>query len=119
VAIKGFPTEEELDLIREAILLPVVTQVIDHDMKAIERSEVKFKQIHMDHLQSVLDKVIKDLGNVRKELRKRSIKLYGEERDEKGMGCQYNSRGYHASFDMTWPTVKAYAEEYLRKYMLK
>jgi hypothetical protein len=83
------------------------------------KSELKFKKIHVEHLQSVLDKVIKDLGNVKKELRKRNIKIYDEERDDKGMGYKYNSRGYHGTSNMLWPTVKAYTEEKLRGYILK
>jgi hypothetical protein len=119
VTINGYPTEEEFDLINEATLLPVLTQVLDHNMKAIMNSDLKFKEIHFQHLQLVLDKVIKILGNVKKELRKRNIKIYDEERDDKGMVYKYISRGYHGTSKILWPSVKAYTEEKLKSYMLR
>jgi hypothetical protein len=58
--------------------------------------------------------VIKDLSNIRKEFRK--IKVYDEERTEKGLEYKYLCRGYHSNFTMLWPTVKAYTEERLEYY---
>jgi hypothetical protein len=90
--------------------------VLERDKKAIELSAIKLKQPYLDVVQTTMDKVTKDLANTRRELRKRSIKVYDEERTNKGIGYKYVCRGYHSNFNMLWPTVRAYMQERLGYY---
>jgi hypothetical protein len=72
--------------------------VLERDKKAIELSAVKLKQPYIEVIQTTMDKVTKDLANIRREFRKRNIKVYDEERTEKGIEYKYICRGYHSNF---------------------
>jgi hypothetical protein len=109
-------TEEELTMVKDYILLPFLLTILERDLNAIDQSTVKFRETYKRFIRCKMENVTKDLGNIRKEFRKRNIKVYNEKRNENGVEYTYLCRGYHSNFRMLWPTVKAYTEEKLEFY---
>jgi hypothetical protein len=73
-------TPEENDLIESYMLLPLVRKVLENDLRAIEKSMVKFKQPYLDLIHKMLNALSLDLRDVKKELFKKKIKAikYGD-----------------------------------------
>ncbi|RIX54017.1 hypothetical protein D3P08_07125 [Paenibacillus nanensis] len=110
-------TEDELELVKHYVLLGIATRVLDHDIRAIAASGMKLPRFYESLLRGMQDRVLLDLAELRRQFRKRGIKVYEERRETEGLRAQYVCRGYHHQFFMLWGFVKAESERVLKQYL--
>lgn len=110
-------TEKDLTLVKEYILLPIILDVLERDVKVLETAQLKMSVIYVKTLRCIQDKVIADLVLLRKRLRECGIKIYEQHRTQSGIEAEYLCRGYHHTFSMLWGLVKAELEKRLSVYL--
>lgn len=109
-------SSEELRLIKEFLILPLVLSVFERDMKAIV-SVVKTPGPYHDALRRASDKITADLGVLKKAFYKRGIQVYQEERLPQQLQASYKCRGYHGSITLLFDRLKAEIELRMRRYL--
>lgn len=108
-------TEQEGQLVKQLALLPVVLDVLERDIAALQTVPLKMRGIYVQCLQYAQDQATLDLSHVRKQLRQRGIKVYEQRRTHLGIELQYVCRGYEHQFSILWSFVKAEVERWLRQ----
>ncbi|QAY66448.1 hypothetical protein [Paenibacillus protaetiae] len=109
-------TEEELDLVKQYVLLGIVLRILDHDIGVIGSASMKLPRLYDSLLRAVQDRVLLDMAAIRKDFRSKGIKIYEQRQDKNGLEAQYVCRGYHHRFYMVWGFVKAESERVLKTY---
>lgn len=110
-------TEEEMDQVKRYVLLGVTLRILDHDIRAVAASGMKLPRLYESMLRGVQDRVLLEMAAIRRQFRRRGIKIYEERRESDGLSAQYICRGYHHRFFMLWTFVKAESERLLRSYL--
>lgn len=105
------------DAIKQYVLLEMILRIIDHDLKAIGRSQIKLPRLYESMLRAVQDRVLLDMADQRRMFRKGGIKIYEELQQQDGLLAKYVYRGYHHQIFMLWTFVKVECERVLKKYM--
>ncbi len=110
-------TEEELQWIKEFMLLPVLLDVLERDMKLFKTMPLKMPEVYIQILHRVQDQAMIDLVEIRRQLKAHGMRVYDQKRTHLGMNAEYLCRGYHHRFSMLWNVVKAEIEQRLRAYL--
>jgi len=110
-------TEDELKLVKDYLLLPVVLDVLERDIRTLDTLKLKMPQPYIRSLRSVQNKVTADMATIRRGLRGRGIKVYAERRTKQALEADYVCRGYHRKFSMLWGVVKAEVQQKLCRYL--
>jgi hypothetical protein len=112
------PSELEVQLIKNFIILPHVLNVFERDKNRIKDEQIfKTYKPYVALLEQVMDGITKDLSRVRQELRKRGIKVYDGERIEKELRYEYLCRGYMGTFAILLITLKSDVEIVMNHYL--
>jgi len=101
------PTKEELELIRDCVLLPMMLTIADKNCADVRRSASSMKRLYVRACEALMKLMHDDLARARKELRSRNIKLYPEERVDSAVRYRFNCRGYEDEFGMMRDVVRA------------
>jgi hypothetical protein len=110
-------TEEEAELVKRSVILPVVLDVLAHDIRVLQGSRAKMNRLYIRQLHALQDRVSLELYHVRRQLRRAGIKVFRQERARLGLTAEYLCRGYRHSFTMLWGVVKAEVETELDRFM--
>lgn len=110
-------TDEESQMVKDYILLPVLLDVLERDIKTAESVEFKMGSIYVQHLRNIQDKVTHDITELRKTFRQSGIRVYEQKRTSKNLETKYLCRGYHYEITLLWTMVKADLEIRLAKYL--
>lgn len=110
-------TYEDSQLVYESMLLPIVLTVLTRDLHAIEKSTIRMKGIYTDLITEALDRVHTDLVKVKKELRKKGIKIYDEFRNDLGITYKFVCRGWHSEAMLIWSLVKMEVKARIQRYL--
>lgn len=111
-------TEAELLLVKRHILLGIIMQILNHDIRVIDSAGMKLPRLYESMLRAVQDRVLLDLAHTRRLFREHGIKIYEEKRQTDGLHAKYICRGYHHHFFMLWGFVKAESERMLKQYII-
>ncbi|MEF2247807.1 hypothetical protein [Paenibacillus sp. IITD108] len=111
-------TEAELQLVKRHILLGIMMQILNHDIRVIDSAGMKLPRLYESMLRAVQDRVLLDLAHTRRLFREHGIKVYEEKRQTDGLHAKYVCRGYHHHFFMLWGFVKAESERMLKQYII-
>jgi hypothetical protein len=87
-------SEEELILVKEYVLMPVILDVLERDIGKMKLADLKIPIIYIGNLKQTQDAVTQELNRIRLELRKRGIKVYDRQQSAKGIEASYLCRGY-------------------------
>jgi len=112
-------TEEEALLVKRYIVLPLMLDVLERDIKVLETAAVRLKMmvVYVSMLRRLQDRITADLMWLRKKMRERGLKVYEQERTKLGVEARYLCRGYHYHFSMLWGLVRAEIEQRLNIYV--
>jgi hypothetical protein len=88
-------TNEELVLVKDCIIYPVILDVLERDIGKMKLMDLKIPLIYIGNLKHVQNLVTHELTDIKRELRGRGIKIYEQERSTNGMTAKYLCRGYH------------------------
>lgn len=110
-------TEEDLQLVKEYILLPILLDVLEKDIAAIQSVKLNMGGIYEESLRQAQGQIITDLTLLRNNLRKRGIKVYEQQHTKLFLEARYLCRGYQHKFSMLWNLVTAEQQRYLNMYL--
>ncbi len=113
------PTQEELTLIRNYALLPVMLSVVENNYKRIETSSYPLKKLYIAATQALMNLVHADLSQTRKALKERNIKVFEDERADSAIHYRFICRGYEDKFSLIRDVVKAEISVRMAKYIAK
>jgi hypothetical protein len=112
------PSDQDLQLIKNYIILPLVLNVFERDKNRIKNEQLfKTYQPYIAKFELVMDEITRDLTNVRKQLRLHGIKVYDGEKVDKYLRHEYLCRGYLGEFMMLLETLKADVEIVMSHYL--
>jgi len=104
---KSRPTSEELNMIRDYILLPHMLTMVQKSVDDIERNPNLLKQLYLATGQVVMNKISKDMYDIRRELTKRNIKIINDEHADLIVYHRFLCRGYEDRFGMTRDVMRS------------
>ncbi|CAM3363245.1 hypothetical protein PALU110988_18680 [Paenibacillus lupini] len=113
------PSKEELELIRDYVLLPMMLTIVDKNCKDIELSPYSMKQLYMKASRVLMGHIHNDLTAVRKALKERNIRVFLEESDSEHGAIHYKfvCRGYEDRFSMIRDAARAEISVRIAKYI--
>lgn len=112
-----FLPDEQQQLLRNYILLPLVIRVFQRDQRVIWESPIKTKGPYIKMMEAVIGRVDDDLRQTRKELRKAGVKIYDERKTEDGVKLKYSFKGYHHEKEYLWRLLKFEVETVMERYL--
>ncbi|MEK8128632.1 hypothetical protein WMW72_12015 [Paenibacillus filicis] len=101
------PTREELEMIRDAMLLPVVLTIVEQNGRDLLLNQSPLKKLYIAAAQVLLDRIHADLVRINKELRDRKIKVYRDDREDSDLHYRYIIEGYEDKLLITRDVAKA------------
>ncbi|WMT39416.1 hypothetical protein RE628_18485 [Paenibacillus sp. D2_2] len=117
MAVPGI-LEEELALIKSALLLKFVRHVFQRDARILEQSGVlKSPEIYVEMIQGGEQRAALVLSEIQTEFRKRKIKLYQIRQDENGIWADYTCRGYRGEMRILWSGLRHEINSRMRAYL--
>ena len=116
---KGIPTEEELYLVRDHILLPHMLTMVDNSIDEIKHSNNILNRLFMDAAFVLRDLIDKDRRTIKKELFKRNIRVELHEQVDFIVHHKIFCRGYEDKFPMTREVMRTQIRLQLTEYIRK
>lgn len=107
--INGIPTKEELILIRDSVLLPMLLSVAE--------SKRRKREWQAEFAERVMEMITAELRRVKEELRAAKIKVWEEDRIDFAVYYRFNCRGYEDTFGLMKFVVKSELRVRLQQYM--
>ncbi|MBP2240774.1 hypothetical protein J2Z40_001333 [Cytobacillus eiseniae] len=109
--------EEDLQLVKEYVLLPILLDVLESDITKFRTAKLKMNDIYEKSLRQVQDQIITKMAELRKQMRERGIKVYEQQQNKLFVEAHYLCRGYHHKFSMLWNLVRAEQYKCLNMYL--
>ncbi len=113
----GMITTEELTMLRDYILLPYMLMMVQKSVDDIEHSPNLLKQLYLATGQAVMNKISKDMRDIKRELTKRNIKIFSDEHVDFIVYHRFLCRGYEDRFGMTRDVMRSEISIRLGKYV--
>ena len=111
-------TDYDEAIIENAIYLPMLVIILSRDLKIIENSQFKIKQPYINHVESVIRAIQRDLSKTKKYMFDNKIKV--EKIGTEGTFTEYLilRKGYEGKRRYFNPVLKTRSEELLNEYLL-
>jgi len=110
------PNNEELQLIKDYILLPMLLTFTTNGRVKAEKIEHMMQELFLLATDALTNLITSDLTHVRKSLRAANIKVWEDEQIDGTMWYRYLCRGYEDRFALTRDLVRAEMSVRLGKY---
>lgn len=110
-------TQEEAEMIKQYVLLPLLLDVLERDRRALAAAPLKMPQVYKGLIGLLQASATADLTRVRRSMREHGMKVFEERRTELGIEVRYLCRGYTYEFSMLWGLMKAEIIERLCSYL--
>lgn len=101
------PTREELEMIRDSVLLPIILTIIEKNGQEIALSASSLRKLYLAVTQVLMHRIHADLAKVNRELRERKIKVFKDDREDSDLHFRYICRGYEDKFVMMRDVARA------------
>lgn len=89
------------------LILPFLLDVFQDNLKVTKESPLRFGSLFVCQLETLIDKVSDEHFLIRKELRKRGIKVFDIERNKIELKAEYLCRGYTGKMVLLMNLIKA------------
>ncbi|WP_341419103.1 hypothetical protein [Paenibacillus filicis] len=100
--------EEDLHIIKDFILLPILLDMLVRDMEELKLYEDKIVYSHVIlYLQQVEGLIHAELQAIKARMRKQDIQILTANRNAQGIQVEYKVRGYIHRFSMLRSLIKA------------
>ncbi|NOV03243.1 hypothetical protein [Paenibacillus planticolens] len=101
-------TEEDVQIIKEYTLLPILLDMLARDMEELKVYKDKIVYNHiLFYLREVETAIYPQLQSIKSVMKKRDIKVIHTEMNSLGINVEYKVRGYIHHFTMLRSLVKA------------
>lgn len=111
------PTNEELEMIRESVLLPHLLDIAQKNIDELETMSMTFKPYLIKSIEVVMERISKRQTEVRKELKKRNIRVWEHQHREDIIDYKYVCRGYESDFPMWKQHMRSTLRDMLNGFM--
>ncbi|MEK4006467.1 hypothetical protein [Paenibacillus sp. FSL H3-0333] len=88
------PTQEEHELLTEHLIMPFLLNVLQDNIEKTKDSQLRFGELFVLHMETLMDKVSQKHAVIRQELRKREIKVVDQEHNREELRANFVCRGY-------------------------
>lgn len=112
----SYVTHDELAMIKQYLLLPLVLSVFERDIRQVKRC-IKTPGPYMSAIQQAIEKVLVDTSSIRVEFQKRGIRVYEKKMNKESVSCSYQCRGYTGTMQLLMNSLKGDIETYMRNYL--
>ncbi|MFD2116304.1 hypothetical protein ACFSTH_08545 [Paenibacillus yanchengensis] len=112
----GRPTSEELDMIRDLVVLPHLITMIQKSLEDMAFSKITLKGVVIRCLEVIMFKITDDYYVLKRELKQRNIKVSDEETNDGILYYRYYCRGYEEKFGIVRETLRSDVTLKLTKY---
>lgn len=92
------PTPEEFTVIRDSVVLKSMKALLERSLEDIGRSSLVLKKLYMAATRHMLDRVSAELFALQREMKKRGMKMAGEEQADDVLYYRFICRGYEDRF---------------------
>lgn len=103
-------TEEELLLIKESLILPIMIDELEQGMQYMKHHYMKMAELYIENLHHVQSITLSRMYTLKKELRTHQLKIIEMEQDEYFLKATYLCRGYQHQMVLLWEVVYANIE---------
>ncbi|MEC0227050.1 hypothetical protein [Paenibacillus alba] len=110
------PTKEELEAIRDFVLLPMLLSIVEKNKQEIERTSYSMRTIFVKAANIIQNLITNDIQAVRKLLKERNIKVFEDEMIDLNLRYNYICRGYEDKFVLVRDVARAELMRRLGKY---
>ncbi|BBI32856.1 hypothetical protein [Cohnella abietis] len=114
---KRVPDKDELLMIRDFIILPVVLTMTNKNLADIENSAHSLKTLYAKVTRIMMDMISMDLYRIKREMKQRNIKVFEEEQADGIMYYRYIYKGYQEKFGMVREVLRAEVSMRMTKYI--
>lgn len=111
------PSSEELTLIRDYVLLPHMLTMVQKSIDDINSSTNLLKKAYSALAQEVMARISQDLYGIRREFKRRNIKILNDEQVDTVLYYHFVCRGYQDRFGMVREVMRAEISVRLTKYL--
>ncbi|NWL87476.1 hypothetical protein DMN77_07650 [Paenibacillus sp. 79R4] len=111
------PTKEDLELVRDYVLLPMILTIVDKNNTEIGFTSYSLKSLYIKASQVLMARIHADLSVVRKKMKVRNIKVFQEERVDSAIHYRFICRGYEDTFAMMRDVARAEISVRISKYV--
>lgn len=112
----GRPSPEELTMIRDYVLLPHMLTMMEKSMNELSNSRNLTKRLHLATMQVLMNKINKDMYDLRRELSRRRIRIVGDEQVDLVVYHRFICRGYEDRLGIVREVMRAEISVRLSKY---
>ncbi|MGZ7440026.1 hypothetical protein [Paenibacillus sp. TH7-28] len=117
MAVPGLK-EDELALIKSALLLGFLQKVFQRDARILEQSGVlKSPEVYADFIRGGERRVALVLAEIHGKFRERNIEIYRISQDENGIQAEYRCRGFHGKMRILWAGLQREVSSRMRAYL--
>jgi hypothetical protein len=103
----ALPTKEELELIRDYVLLPYMLTMVEKNEKELQFTTYLLQKYYIAVTRILMDRIHKELTRVNRELREKKIKVFQDEREDMDLHYRYICRGYEDKFAIMREVARA------------
>ncbi|MEW9697803.1 hypothetical protein [Paenibacillus sp. SI8] len=101
-------TEEDIQIIKEYTLLPILLDMLARDREELKIYKDKIVYNHLIfYLREVENSIYPELQSLKSKMKKRDMKVLSTETDALGIHVEYRVRGYIHRFTMLRSLIKA------------
>lgn len=111
------PTPEEFTMIRDYVLLPHMLTMVQKCVDDIDNSSYLLKKLFVAASQEVMNRISKDLYEIRRELKRRNIKILNDEQVDTVLYYHFVCRGYQDRFGIVREVMRAEISVRFTKYL--
>ncbi|XEC97033.1 hypothetical protein AB6A23_11110 [Paenibacillus tarimensis] len=117
---KSLPTEEELELVRDYCILPIMLTIVENNKREMEYSTYSLRGLYVAAADKLMDRIHADLVQVRKVMRAKKFKVVEAERKgyvDTALDYTFYCRGYEFPFSLMKAVIKYEISVRLGKYI--
>lgn len=116
MAIVSYITEDERELIRASVVLPMVLSAVENDRKALESEKKSMKRLYITATELLIGRIKAEVARVKRDLWARQIRVLAPNVHET-LGYAYATRGLSNRVLMTPEEMKAEIDARLAAFM--
>lgn len=114
--MRALVTEEDIKLIKSAIMLPLVLRAFERDKQLI-LSLAKTPLPYEELFDTAIKKVIKVHSEVKRAMFKSGVKIYEQHKTAYSIQAKYLFRGYHGEMELMDEFVRAECSKRMMAYL--
>jgi len=111
------PSAEDAGLIKICVLLTLVLDVLERDIRIIHTSPLKMPDLYVRSLTGVQQRVAVQLAETKARMKTLGVKIYSEIRNHEGVEVLYVCRGYQRRFFMLSSFARSEVRRNLGHYL--